>query len=201
MNLFYLDEDLDLNARHHVDAHVPKMQLECAQMMCTNHWIDKYLGYVPRNLTSEEHAILKEVMKVQRPLSMADRDFPYLVCHHNHPCTVWMRESRSNYEWAFCYAHALNIEQGHRTGGTHKSFEVIKNLPDLINMEDVGPTPFKLAMKIMPDELKSDNPIDSYRNFYIFDKYSFAKWTGRGQPWWWNYERISKVKEYMNDKS
>lgn len=198
MNLFYLDQDLDVNARCHVDKHVPKMQLECAQMMCTTHWIDKYLGYVPRALNSSELAKLKEVMRVQRPLSMEERDFPYLVCHHNHPCTIWIRESLPNYEWAFCYAHSLSIEQMYRTGGTHKSFEVIKRLPDLENMEDVGSTPFKLAMKIMPDELKSSDPIDSYRNFYVFDKYDFAKWTGRGQPWWWNHERLEKVRSFTN---
>ena len=97
MNLFKLDDDLDKCAEYHIDKHVGKMQLECAQMMCTNHWIDYLLGYVPRKLTPEEHLKLKVFMKEQRPLTMGNRIFPYLACHHNHPSTVWMRESVANY--------------------------------------------------------------------------------------------------------
>ena len=35
MNIFYLDEDIEVCARYHVDAHVVKMILESAQMLCT----------------------------------------------------------------------------------------------------------------------------------------------------------------------
>lgn len=188
MNLFKLDDDLDKCAEYHIDKHVGKMQLECAQMMCTNHWIDYLLGYVPRKLTPEEHLKLKVFMKMQRPLTMGNRIFPYLACHHNHPSTVWMRESVANYEWAFCYAHALSIEQAYRTGGSHKSFEVIRNLPELIHMKDVGETPFKLAMTDnMPRGLVDpDHPVWSYRNFYMLDKASISSWKGREKPPWWN---------------
>lgn len=187
MNLFNLDEDLDKCAEYHIDKHVAKMQLETAQMMCTNHWIDTYIGYVPRKITTEEHAELKEVMKYQRTLSMEDRHFPYLMCHHNHPSTVWMRKSLANYEWAFCYAQALSSEQHYRTGGTHKSFEVIRNLPELQNMQNIGLTTFKLAMTAnMPTELVDPkNPIWSYRNFYMLDKAQMASWKHRTKPDWW----------------
>jgi hypothetical protein len=188
MNLFNIDPDIDKCAEYHIDKHVGKMQLETAQMMCTNHWIDHLFGYVPRKITSEEHKELKEFMKTQRPLPMENRLFPYLACHHNHPSTVWMRESLSNYEWSFCYAHALSEEQRYRTGGSHKSFEVIKNLPELKNMKDVGPTLFKLAMTDnMPKELVDpQRPIWSYRNFYMLDKAAMSSWKNRSKPWWWD---------------
>ena len=35
MNIFYLDENIDTCAQYHVDAHVVKMILESAQMLCT----------------------------------------------------------------------------------------------------------------------------------------------------------------------
>lgn len=35
MNVFYLDEDVRRAARYHVDKHVVKMPLECAQMLST----------------------------------------------------------------------------------------------------------------------------------------------------------------------
>ena len=44
-------------------------------------------------------------------------------------------------------------------------------------MEDHGFTTFALAMT---EELKDyDNPIDSYRAFYMLDKATFADWTHR----------------------
>ena len=47
MNIFVLDTDIDKCAEYHVDKHIVKMPLEAAQMLCTNHWGDKYLGYIP----------------------------------------------------------------------------------------------------------------------------------------------------------
>ena len=53
MNLFYLDSDHDTCAEYHVDKHVNKMQLEAAQLICTNLWIDDLFGFVPRMITKE----------------------------------------------------------------------------------------------------------------------------------------------------
>ena len=39
----------------------------------------------------------------------------------------------------------------------------------------------------MPDELKDyDNPIQSYRDYYHLDKATFASWSYRDKPHWWN---------------
>ena len=73
MNLFYLDEDLDRCAEYHVDAHVTKMQLEAAQMLCTNLWIDLLFGYVPRAVTKEENKILSAKRIEQSALSLEDK--------------------------------------------------------------------------------------------------------------------------------
>ena len=54
MNIFILDEDIDKCAEYHVDKHVVKMILESAQLLCTAHWIEEYIGYTPRKLTSKE---------------------------------------------------------------------------------------------------------------------------------------------------
>jgi len=47
---------------------------------------------------------------------------------------------------------------------------------------EVGLNPFALAM---PDEFKTDNAVESYRAYY-HSKASFAKWTRRKPPTWWN---------------
>ena len=148
MNIFILDEDIDKCAQYHIDAHSGKMQLESAQMLCTIHWIDKFLGYVPRKLTSDEWATIS-ARKQDEP-----RHFAYLPTMYNHPCTIWARTSQQNYEWLWCYSHALNQEHIYRGGADHKSFrEVISQLPDIFLPTEPGLTPFAQAM---PDELKSD---------------------------------------------
>ena len=63
MNIFILDNDIDKCAEYHLDKHIVKMPLESAQMLCTTHWIQKYLGYVPRKINADERAILKTVRR------------------------------------------------------------------------------------------------------------------------------------------
>ena len=180
MNIFILDNDIDKCAEYHVDKHIVKMPLEAAQMLCTTHWIDHYLGFKPRKLEKNELQLLREV-KVKEP-----RYVPYLPTMHNHPCTIWARQSLDNYEWLYCYALALNDEYGYRYGKTHKSVqEVVLELPDVKHLPRTGLTPFAMAM---PDDLKSDNPIQSYRDFYLLDKATFASWKGRDKPEWWDEE-------------
>jgi hypothetical protein len=184
MNLFNLDNDLDKCAEYHVDKHVNKMQLEAAQILCTNVIIDHLLGYVPRNLTKEENAVLSEYRKENKELPMEERFVPYLPCHQNHPSTVWCRTSLENFYWTHCYANALGSESHYRYGTTHKSLTVINNLPEPQHMKDIGFTTFGLAM---PDQLKDyDDPIGSYRQFYMLDKATFASWKHRNKPYWWD---------------
>src|SRR6056300_109263 len=184
MNIFILhDTNLDKCAEWHIDAHIIKMPLEAAQMLCTVHWIDKFVGYVPRKLTSDEWGTIS-----QRK-SDAPRHYPYLPTMYNHPCTIWARTSQQNYEWLFCYALALNDEYGYRYGGkSHKSVaEVILKLPD-ISLPNIGLTPFAQAM---PDELKSEDAVKSYQMFYMKDKAAIKKgctWKHREKPEWWDEE-------------
>ena len=154
MNLFYLDKDLDKCAEYHVDKHVNKMILEAAQPLCTAIWVDRLLGFIPRALEKDEAAVLNEYKKVEKPLKPEERKLtPYLGMMYNHPCTIWTGSSLDNYEWTWCYAHALAEEFRYRYGKEHKSFwQVINKLPDPINIERVGFTTFGLAM---PDVLKT----------------------------------------------
>ena len=182
MNIFILDEDITRCAEYHVDKHVVKMILESAQLLCTAHWIDKYVGYAPRKLTSEEWEFVR-FRKQQEP-----RPFPYLPTMHNHPCSIWVRESLDNYEWLYNLAYELNEEYGHRYGKSHKSMhDVIVKLPD-IDLPSIGLTPFAQAM---PDELKGTDTVQAYRRFYHKDKATFANWTKRNKPHWWNEEEAS----------
>ena len=186
MNLFYLDEDLDKAAQFHVDKHIVKMPLEAAQILCTTIYIDRYLGYVPRALNAEEREVLNKVKAEIKHLPLEERPLcQYLPMMYNHPCTIWTRSSLDNFEWVHCYANALNDEYHYRYGKLHKSVvEVINKLPEPKNMPRQGLTPFLMAM---PDELKDESDvIGSYRLYYHTDKATFAKWSHREQPDWWD---------------
>ena len=186
MNLFYLDEDLDKCAEYHVDKHVNKMILEAAQLLCTAIWVDTLLGFVPRALEKDEAAVLNEFKKEEKGFPPEERRLtPYLGMMYNHPSTIWTRSSLDNYEWAWCYSHALAEEYRYRYGKEHKSFwQVINKLPDPVNLKRVGFTTFGLAM---PEVLKNyDDPIQSYRDYYHLDKATFASWTSRERPPWWD---------------
>ena len=186
MNLFYLDEDLDKCAEYHVDKHIVKMPLEAAQLMCTTVWVDHVLGFVPRALNKEESKILYEHKAKLKDLPLEERPLcQYLPMMYNHPCTIWTRSSLDNFEWVHCYANALNDEYHYRYGKQHKSVvEVINKLPELKNTPRLGQTAFGMAM---PDELKdAEDVIGSYRLYYHTDKATFAKWSHRDKPYWWD---------------
>ena len=110
---------------------------------------------------------------------------PFKPVMANHPCTIWARESVQNYNWLYAYFEALSNEKSHRypTGPniTRAQFgKFLKNPPK--NIRDIQFTSPALAM---PDEYKCSDPVQAYRNYYIGDKYYFAKWTKRNIPEWY----------------
>jgi len=167
-----------------VDKHVNKMILEAAQLICTNLWIDHLFGFVPRAITKEENAVLQKTRKEWKEVPMEDRLFPYLPTMQSHPSCIWVRSSLENFYWTNNYAFALGSEAHYRYGSEHKSMKMLMNLPEPKNMEDHGFTQFALAMT---EELKDySDPIQSYRNFYMLDKATFASWKHRDKPYWWD---------------
>lgn len=188
MNLFYLDHDLDKCAEYHVDRHVGKMILEAAQLLTTALWVDKYIGFVPRKLTSEETGVLNEV-KRNEP-SIDDRVFTrYLATHYSHPSAIWVRSSLENFYWTVNYANALNDEGMYRGYKYHASCAEVNRMPEPTRLPQLGFTKPALAM---PDELKSDDVVASYRKFYMLDKGPFASWKRRGKPDWWDDDLVAQ---------
>lgn len=182
MNLFYLDDDLDKCAEYHIDKHVGKMQLEAAQLMTTTLWVDKYIGYVPRKLTSEELGVINDA-KRNEP-SIDDRVFTrYLPTHINHPCAIWARTSLEHHYWIICYITALDSENQWRGNKPHASCIEALRMPLPIHLHNIGWQKPALAM---PEQYKSSDPVASYRQYYINDKADIASWKRRGPPYWWN---------------
>jgi hypothetical protein len=162
MNIFYVDHNPVVAAQSLCDKHVVKMVLESAQLLSTAQHLCSY-----------------------RLELRLDTELLYKPTHKNHPCAKWVRECAPNYNWLVGHALALCEEYTYRYGKVHKSQAVIANcrndpaLPKNFNMM----TPPALAM---PDVFKTDDPVESYRNYYRFDKLRNIQctWTKRERPGW-----------------
>ena len=188
MNLFYLDHDLDKCAEYHIDRHVGKMILEAAQLLTTTIWIDKLLGYVPRKLNKEELDVINDAKRMEPNID--DRTFTrYLPTHVSHPSAIWVRSSLEHYYWTVNYANALNDEGIYRGYKSHASCAEVNRMPEPTRLPDMGWCTPTLAM---PDQLKSNDAVASYRKFYMLDKGPFASWKRRGKPDWWDDDAVAK---------
>jgi hypothetical protein len=156
MNIFILDFEPKLAAKYHCDKHVPKMILETAQLLSTAHV-----------LTKSRYS-----------------DLVYKPTHINHPCSIWVRESKDNYCWAWDLFYHLNNEFFMRRGKIHLTYTKLKDI--LCHTPELplkGLTKFAQAM---PDQYKDICPVKAYRNYYLGAK-DFAKWEwpNSSVPFWW----------------
>jgi hypothetical protein len=153
MNIFFLHLNPFICAIMHVDKHVVKMILESCQLLCTTHHV---------------------VCSTYKP--------PYKPTHKNHPSTVWVRESKSNYEYLVNLGKALCKEYTYRYGKIHKCQSYIEELGNNIPpIPDIG---FTTPAMAMPDIYKSNNPVESYRAYYFFEKSNIHSWKKRSVPKW-----------------
>jgi hypothetical protein len=132
--------------------------------------------------------VVKMITESAQMLSTAVRisgiDIGYRITHINHPCTVWVRKSKSNWLWLREMVEHLHDEWKYRYDHTnnHKAYDIILTLP-IPNLPDIGLTSFALAM---PEIYRTDDPVESYRQFYIHDKSHLAKWKKRDIPEWFH---------------
>lgn len=150
MNLFVTDECPVKSAQHHCNVHNVKMIVEVAQMLSTAHFV------------------LDGVQVGYKPT------------HKNHPCSIWIRETSENYNWAFNHLKALCDEYTYRTGKVHKTSELLDSLAKQPSkIVSAARTQFVVAA---PDKHKITgifNPIKGYQD-YLNEK--FAEWACRDKP-------------------
>ena len=177
MNIFVLDNKPDIAAQMHCDKHVVKMILETAQLLSTAH---RVLDGTPVEYINESTGRKVKTMELHD-----ERDlYLYKATHMNHPCAIWCREARANYVWLHELFLELNKEYTHRYNKIHACMRLeplLCIIPENIPENHGNMTPFP---KAMPDDVKVEDPIQSYRNYYIQYKKSFARWTNRETPSW-----------------
>jgi len=132
--------------------------------------------------------IVKMITEHAQLLSSACRmnniDAGYRLTHKNHPCAIWARASLTNWLWLRDLTKYMNDEYRFRYSRdvNHKSFDVAESLP-VPDIEDLGLTKFALAM---PEQYKTSDVVESYRNYYIGEKKNIATYKNRVAPEWLN---------------
>lgn len=179
MNVFVYSTIAWICALYHPDKHVIKMVLEYAQLLSTAH----------RVLDGTQATELTKTGRKMKRWRLADSKADALVysaTHVNHPCAVWVRKSKANYEWLAQLLVEVSKEYTFRYGKTHKC-QLIGLVDFLVshapaNIPEGDRTPFALAM---PDECKvPGNAVSSYHKYFNERKQKLAAWKNRETPDW-----------------
>lgn len=164
MNIFFLSLNPKICAIMHCDAHVRKMILEYAQMLCSAHHIcGKYKN---PNL--------------------------YKVAFKNNPCTVWTRATSGNYLWLYNLFINLCKEYTFRFGKVHSSQIRLEHCLSFIPVYIPNGNITKLH-QAMPERCKHPRDIQAYHNYYNMEKTYFAKWTVANVPHWYKDLNKNKI--------
>ena len=168
MNLFILSLIQKEIAEFMMDKHVSKILLEAVQMLCS----------AKRIIDPDDESNEKL----------------YKIAHKNHPVTIWCRKSKANFIWTLDLVEELHKEwqfrYGHPETKIHKSYLVAMHLRENIPSDDkfleTDLTTFALAI---PDKYKSNDPVLSYRNYYMSEeKQKIASWKKkREKPHWYTF--------------
>lgn len=168
MNLFILHSSPHICATYYFDSHVIKIILEAVQMLFAAKLI-----LDPPEQCSDYDSVPKR----------------YKLTHKNHPVTVWVRQSKQNWEWTCQLVEALMDEWHYRYNhnkvhGCYDTFQWLRtHMPSDDKFTSNELTEFA---KAMPDEYKIEkDPVVAYRNYYMSDsKAHIRKWKRREKPSW-----------------
>jgi hypothetical protein len=120
-----------------------------------------------------------------RELDNNDNQLLYKSTHKNHPCSKWARESEQNYLYLYNLFVSLSNEYTYRYNKIHLSFTKLSNLLKSPPININKTKPFTEPPQCMPIEFKSNNTIESYRNYYKSKSNKFKLiYTKRDLPSW-----------------
>jgi hypothetical protein len=118
----------------------------------------------------------------ENDMPLTSKGTPLKGGYHNHPCTKWCGDSRSNYNWASIHALELCKEYSKRYNKTHSCQKGIEKLCDMDYLIPEGE--LTEHAQAMPQEYKNTDPVTAYRTYYIKDKKEFATWKLGNTPEW-----------------
>jgi hypothetical protein len=140
MNIFYTDPDPTKAAQSLPDRHIIKMPVEAVQMLVSA-------------------CVRNDV----QPNVITKKGTVHKGGYHRHPCTVWAGDSQENAQWLWDWGWALCEEYTKRYGKVHFAQGQLATLADSVH-NDLPDHGFTTPALAMPDECKTDDPVESYRN-------------------------------------
>lgn len=201
MNIFAIHKLAAEAAKQHCDKHVVKMILETCQMLYTAWWRGR---------------------KTPPWIACEGGYEPYKAMCHNHPCSIWCRAEKENYEYLVKLGLELCKEFKRRYNNQHTGYFHLKRLekmgyPELLEPEDYLPDLSKRATFNCPENTKyldiaiSDHifdicavydpksgfldAVETYKNYYISKTYFDLVWNrGLEEPPDWYMEGIKNDK-------
>jgi len=140
--------------------------------------------------------VVKMILESAQMLSTALHEWgsewtPYKPTHVNHPSNVWVRETRSNYNWLVEHMEALCNEYTLRYGRVHKSeqhLEAFKELSEAIPEGELTPFANCAANQEFGVSYKHLTDVCLAYRMYLNDRWDKDKrspeWGNRGKPEW-----------------
>lgn len=167
MNIFFTDSQPTAAAQSLPDKHIVKMPVEAVQMLVS---------------ACNRHGIQPDVRTKAGGIHKGG--------YRSHPCTVWAGDTAANFRWTLIWGMALCAEYQHRYGKTHFAQGQISKIITVFNEnEHLFPAGPQTAPALaMPDECKTSDPVESYRNCIrakVADKPDSFVWRkGTSAPVW-----------------
>jgi hypothetical protein len=187
MNIFVLDYNFVKAAEYHNDKHVVKMILESVQLLTNAYYAS--LGIKSSKDIKEKEMSIIDLFKGFPRVKEDGTPKPYKITHMNHPCSKWVCEKFDNWYWLLMLAKSLCDQYKLRYNKTHACQEIVEWMENNWRglkkdgfIDSLLVTDFPI---VVSDECKTENVIESYRNYYMKEKRSVAKWSVVGQPDWW----------------
>lgn len=132
---------------------------------------------------NDKHVVkmaLEYAQQLSTVVNLSGIETEYKPTHKNHPCVLWLQESRSHWFYLRDLALALGEEYTYRYGKKHKSIEeIVKTLPEP-QIADKGW--LSDPPQAMPEEYRGEDAVEAYRRYYQNDKARFSTWRGRSVP-------------------
>ena len=184
MNLFFLSLCPVQSAKMMCDKHVVKMIVEACQMLWCAYHCTGSQGW---------ESLVPSTLKI------------YKKSHINHPISIWIRKSPSNFQWTARHAHAISRQYTLRYGRIHACHDMVEWFltypPPCDSLDEYASTavlaevdyprectPPPLAITNRNIIIRKEGHVSltlSYRNYYIQEKVKFARWTAVSAPYWW----------------
>lgn len=138
----------------------------------------------------DDKRLIKMVLETTQLLSttltiLGSKKAPYKKTHINHPCTLWVKESKGNYLWLLNHLKSLATEYTKRYNKVHKCqdyIEIFTNESSLLTNNEL--TPFKNV-----SYFKEDTTTDI---IILYQRTLIEKWLNNLSTTTWNKEHKTK---------